>query len=72
MAQCRIRKKSLMYGNKVSHSNIKTRRKFHLNTQKKWIFNYQTGYKVRLIISTKALRTLNKNKKLIDLTRFNK
>ncbi|MEO6190999.1 MAG: 50S ribosomal protein L28 [Saprospiraceae bacterium] len=49
-----------MYGNKVSHSNRKTRRRFNPNLQKKTFFIPETGEWVELKITTKALRTINK------------
>ena len=49
-----------MNGNKVSHSNIKTKKKFKPNIQKKRIFDTETGRFVTLKICTRALRTLNK------------
>lgn len=60
MAQCQLTGKKWMNGHKVSHSNIKTKKKAHANIQSKRIFDVETGNWVRLKISTRALRTLNK------------
>jgi len=60
MAVCSITQKSYMTGHKVSHSNIKTKRKTFANIQKKRIFDPETGRFITLKISTRALRTLNK------------
>ncbi|NOT36408.1 MAG: 50S ribosomal protein L28 [Saprospiraceae bacterium] len=49
-----------LYGNKVSHSNHKTRRRFNPNLQKKSFFVPETGEWVEMKITTKALRTINK------------
>ncbi len=49
-----------MYGNKVSHSNRKTRRRFNPNLQKKTFFIPETNEWVEMKITTKALRTINK------------
>jgi large subunit ribosomal protein L28 len=60
MARCALTNKKLMGGHKVSHSNIKTKRKLLPNIQKKRVFDIETGRFVKLSISTRALRTLNK------------
>ncbi|MEP7195392.1 MAG: 50S ribosomal protein L28 [Saprospiraceae bacterium] len=49
-----------MYGNKVSHSNRKTRRRFNPNLQKKTFFIPETNEWVELKITAKALRTIDK------------
>lgn len=50
-----------MVGNKVSHSNIKTKRKFYPNlTRKKFYLPEEDKY-VTLTISTAGLRNINKN-----------
>lgn len=59
MAICSITGKSWMNGNRVSHSNIKTKRKVSANIQRKRIYDVETGKWVRVRISTRALRTLN-------------
>lgn len=61
MAKCSITGKSWMNGNRVSHSNIKTKHKLKANIQKKRIFDVESGRWVRLKISTRALRTISKN-----------
>ena len=60
MAKCELTGKSRMNGNKVSHSNIKTKKVTKANIQSKRIFDVETGKWVRMKISTSALRTLNK------------
>ena len=60
MAQCQVSGKKVMSGHRVSHSNIKTNRKFKPNVQKKRIFDIDSGKWVRLNVSTRTLRTLNK------------
>ena len=49
-----------MYGNNVSHSNRKTRRRFNPNLQKKMFFMPETGEWVELKVTAKALRTIDK------------
>jgi large subunit ribosomal protein L28 len=50
-----------MNGNRVSHSNIKTKRQLHPNVQKKRVFDIETGRFYKLNLSTRAIRTLNKH-----------
>lgn len=60
MAICALTSKKRMKGHKVSHSNIKTKRVLKPNVQKKRVFDIDTGKFVRIALSTRALRTLNK------------
>ena len=57
---CQITGKRPRSGNKVSHSNIKTRRRFlpNLHTQRFWLDS--EGRWVTLKLSTRGLRTLEK------------
>lgn len=50
-----------MTGNSVSHSNIKTKRRFLPNLQKKRFFFAEEDRWITLKVSTDALRTINKN-----------
>ena len=50
-------------GHTVSHSNIKTKRRFVPNLVKKTVLDPKTGQKVNLRITARALRTLSKNPK---------
>jgi len=58
---CEITGKKLMVGNSVSHSNIKTKRKFYPNLQTKRFFIPETGSWITLKVSAAAIRTINKN-----------
>ena len=58
MAICEITGKGKMYGNNVSFSQRKTRKVFSPNVQKRTL--EIDGKKVRLNVSTSALRTLRK------------
>ena len=49
-----------MSGHKVSHSNIKTNRRFNPNLHKKKFFIPEEGKWVTMRVSTSALRTINK------------
>lgn len=60
MAICNLTGKSWMNGNSVSHSNIKTKRRLNPNIQKKRIFDVESGRWLRIRLSTRALRTLNR------------
>ncbi len=57
---CEITGKGSMTGHKVSHSQVKTKRKFKLNLQKKNLINPATGEKMSVRLSSAALRTLKK------------
>ena len=58
---CEITGKKLMCGNTVSHSNIKTKRKFYPNLHTKRFFIPETESWITLKVSTEAIRTINKN-----------
>ena len=49
-----------MGGNKVSHSNAKSRRQFKVNLKHKRFFVPETGEWVTLRVSTSALKHINK------------
>ncbi|HZH67925.1 MAG TPA: 50S ribosomal protein L28 [Chitinophagales bacterium] len=57
---CDLTGKGPMKGHKVSHSNIKTNRKFNPNLQTKSFYIPEVNRWVRMKISTQALRTINK------------
>lgn len=57
---CELTGKKTISGNKVSHSNMKTRRKFKPNLQKKKFFIPESGKWITLKVSTSAIRTINK------------
>ncbi len=58
---CQVTGKVPIGGNKVSHSNIKTKRRFLPNLQKKRFYLAEEDKWVTLKLSTTALRTINKN-----------
>ena len=58
---CEITGKKAIVGNKVSHSNTKTKRKFNVNLKVKKFFLPEENKWITLRISTSALRTINKN-----------
>ena len=57
---CEITGKSVIVGNKVSHSNIKTKRKFYPNLQTRRFFIPEEGKWIVLKVSTSGLRNINK------------
>jgi large subunit ribosomal protein L28 len=57
---CDITGKRTRVGNKVSHANNKTKRKFHINLQFKKFYVPETDSWVTLRVSTSAIRTINK------------
>ena len=62
MAQvCELSGKKYYNGFSVSHSNIKTKRKFLPNLQKKRLFVPELGKWFTVKVSTSAMKTINKN-----------
>ena len=57
---CQLTGKKPISGHHVSHSNVKTKRRFLPNLFKKRFFIPETGEWVTLKISASALRTINK------------
>lgn len=58
---CLVTGKKPITGNKVSHSNIKTKRRFLPNLQTKRYFLAEEDKWVTLKVSSEAIRTINKN-----------
>lgn len=59
--ECIVTGKRPITGNKVSHSNIKTKRRFLPNLQTKRYFLAEENKWVTLKVSSEAIRTINKN-----------
>ncbi len=57
---CDLTGKRRLVGNKVSHSNIKTKMTQKPNLKMKTVFDPETGKTIRLKLSTRAIRTLDK------------
>ncbi len=57
---CDLTRTRPLYGNNVSHSNRKTKRRFNPNLQKKSFFIPETGEWIELKVTAKALRTVDK------------
>jgi large subunit ribosomal protein L28 len=58
---CQVTGKVPVGGNKVSHSNIKTKRRFLPNLQRKRFYLAEEDKWITLKLSTEAIRTINKN-----------
>ena len=58
---CQVTGKVPIGGNRVSHSNIKTKRRFLPNLQKKRFYLVEEDKWITLKLSTEAIRTINKN-----------
>ena len=58
---CQVTGKRPISGNKVSHSNIKTKRRFLPNLQTKRYFLAEEDKWITLKLSSEAIRTINKN-----------
>ena len=58
---CQVTGKKPITGNKVSHSNIKTKRRFLPNLQTKRFFLAEEDKWVTLKLSTEGIRTIAKN-----------
>lgn len=57
---CQVTGKTPIGGNTVSHSNIKTKRRFLPNLQKKKFFLAEENKWITLKLTTDAIRTVNK------------
>jgi large subunit ribosomal protein L28 len=58
---CEITGKAVIVGNKVSHSNIKTKRRFYPNLQTKKFYIPEEDRYVTLRVSAQGIRTISKN-----------
>jgi large subunit ribosomal protein L28 len=61
MGQCALSGKKVQFGNNVSHSKRRTRRKFDPNIQKVTLVSDVLGCDIALSVSTRALRTVQKH-----------
>ena len=58
---CQVTGKRPITGNSVSHSNIKTKRRFLPNLQTKRFFYAEEDRWITLKVCSEAIRTINKN-----------
>ena len=57
---CKILKKGPQRGNNVSHANNKTKKVWNVNLHKKRLFDPSSGKWLRLRVSSRALRAINR------------
>jgi large subunit ribosomal protein L28 len=57
---CDLSGKKTIFGNNVSHSNRKTRRRFYPNLQEKKFYIPEEGRWVTLKVAASTLKTINK------------
>lgn len=57
---CQITGRAVTVGNHVSHSNIKTKRRFYPNLQTKRFYIPEENRFITLRVSAQGLRTINK------------
>jgi len=58
--RCKISKVSRQAGHRVSHANNKTKHTFRANIQTRRIVDPATGNKIRVKLSTRMMRTIDK------------
>ena len=58
--KCQISGKAGLRGNTVSHANNKRRKTWNANIQRKRVFDSETGTWVRLRVSSRILRTIDR------------
>ncbi|GBD42096.1 50S ribosomal protein L28 [bacterium HR39] len=58
--RCPVTGKGVQVGHHVSHSNIKTSRRFLPNLQERHLFSETLGRRIRLRLSVEGLRTIDK------------
>jgi large subunit ribosomal protein L28 len=68
---CDLTGKKRQIGNRVSHSNIKTKTKNEPNLKTKIVFDPESGQKIKLRLSTRAIRSLDKVGSLSKFIRKN-
>ncbi len=59
-AVCELTKKAVQYGNRVSHSHRKTKRKFEPNLQRVSFYSSLLKVNLRFRVSTRAIKTVDK------------
>ena len=60
MKVCEITGKVALVGNNVSHSNVKTKRKFNPNLKTKRFWSEEEGRWFTLKVTTAGMKTINK------------
>ena len=60
MAKCSVCGKGVVFGQNVSHSNRKTKRKFNTNLKTKRFWSEEEGRWFTLKVTTAGMKTINK------------
>lgn len=58
--RCQVTGKKPLTGNRVSHSNIKSKHRQLPNLQKKRFWSEKQGRYITLLVSTRAMRTIDR------------
>ncbi|HET6611808.1 MAG TPA: 50S ribosomal protein L28 [Kofleriaceae bacterium] len=58
--RCQVTGKRALVGNKVSHSNRKSKRRYEINLQEKRFWNEEEGRWVKLRVTARAMRLIDK------------
>ncbi len=66
---CDLTGKKRLVGNKVSHAKNKTKMRQQPNLKEKTVFDPETGISLKLKLSTRAIRTLDKIGSLSEFVR---
>ncbi len=69
---CDLTGKRRLVANKVSHANNKTKTKKQVNLHSKKVFDPETGETIKLRLSAKAIKTLDKVGSLSKYVRKNR
>ncbi|OFZ23131.1 MAG: 50S ribosomal protein L28 [Bdellovibrionales bacterium RIFOXYA1_FULL_36_14] len=69
---CDLTRKRRLVGNTVSHSNNRKKMAQRPNLQSKKVYDPETGETIRLRLSTRAIRTLDKLGSLTSFLRKNR
>lgn len=69
---CPVTKKKPMSGNRVSHANNRTKRRFEPNLHEKRIWVPSEGRYVRLRLTTNGMRTIDKQGADVVIARLRK
>ena len=57
---CFITGKKTIFGNSISHSNIKTKRKFMPNLHKLKFWSFKNNKFIKILVSKKGIKIINK------------
>jgi large subunit ribosomal protein L28 len=58
-ARCQVLGTTPGFGNRISHSHVRTKRRFNPNVQRKRYWVPSLGRHIRITVSTKGIRTID-------------